>query len=36
MFTGIIEGAGKIIGKRTVGGGIAYDFEAGFDLTEPE
>lgn len=36
MFTGIIEGAGKIIGKRTVGGGIAYDFEADFDLTEPE
>jgi riboflavin synthase len=36
MFTGIVEGAGKIIGKRTLGGGIAYDFEAGFDLTEPE
>ncbi|MGB3211608.1 MAG: riboflavin synthase [Desulforhopalus sp.] len=35
MFTGIIEGAGKIIGKRTVGGGIAYDFEAAFDLTHP-
>lgn len=36
MFTGIVEGAGKIIGKRTVGGGIAYDFEASFNLTEPE
>lgn len=36
MFTGIIEGAGKIIGKRTVGGGVAYDFEAAYDLTEPE
>lgn len=36
MFTGIVEGAGKIIGKRTVGGGLAYDFEAGFDLTDPE
>ena len=36
MFTGIIEGAGRIIGKRTVGGGIAYDFEAAYDLTEPE
>lgn len=36
MFTGIVEGVGKIIGKRTVGGGLAYDFEAGFDLTEPE
>jgi riboflavin synthase len=36
MFTGIIEGAGKITGKRTVGGGIAYDFTADFDLTEPK
>ena len=36
MFTGIIEGSGKITGKRTAGGGITYDFEAGFDLTEPE
>lgn len=36
MFTGIIEGLGKITGKRTVGGGIAYEIEAGFDLTEPE
>ena len=36
MFTGIIEGLGKITGKRTVGGGLAYDLEAGFDLIEPE
>jgi riboflavin synthase len=36
MFTGIIEGAGKITGKRTVGGGIAYDFTADFDLVEPK
>jgi riboflavin synthase len=36
MFTGIAEGTGKIIGKRTVGGGLAYEFEAGFDLSEPE
>jgi riboflavin synthase len=36
MFTGIIEGTGRITGKRTVGGGVAYDLEAGFDLTEPE
>ncbi len=36
MFTGIIEGTGKIRGKRTVGGGIAYDFQASFDLAEPE
>ncbi|MGW8193798.1 MAG: riboflavin synthase [Desulforhopalus sp.] len=36
MFTGIIEGSGKIIGRRTVGGGIAFDFEAAFDLTKPQ
>ena len=36
MFTGIIEGLGKIAGKRTVGGGVALDIEAGFDLTDPE
>ncbi len=36
MFTGIIEGTGTVTGRRTVGGGIAYDFEAGFDLTEPK
>ncbi len=36
MFTGIIEGPGKIIGKRTIGGGLAYDLEAGFDLIEPK
>lgn len=36
MFTGIIEGIGTITGRRTGGGGIAYDFEAGFDLTEPK
>jgi riboflavin synthase len=36
MFTGIIEGVGTITRRRSVGGGIAYDFEAGFDLTEPK
>jgi len=36
MFTGIIEGAGKLIGKRTVGGGMAFDIDAGFDITDPE
>ena len=36
MFTGLIEGIGTITGRRSVGGGIAYDFEAGFDLTEPK
>jgi len=36
MFTGIIEGVGKICGKRTVGGGIVLDFDAGFALTDPK
>jgi riboflavin synthase len=36
MFTGIVAGAGKITGRRTVGGGIAFEFEAHFDLNDPE
>lgn len=36
MFTGIVAGAGKIAGKRTVGGGIAFDLVSAFDLTDPE
>ena len=36
MFTGIIEGVGRLIVKRTVGGGLAFDIEAEFDLTEPK
>lgn len=35
MFTGIIEGTGKLLAKRTVGGGLAFDLEAGFDLDDP-
>ncbi|MDK9709224.1 MAG: riboflavin synthase [Desulforhopalus sp.] len=36
MFTGIIEGLGRIAGKRTAGGGIVLDLEAGFALTDPK
>lgn len=36
MFTGLIEGTGKVRAKRKVGGGFAFDIEAGFDLTDPE
>ncbi len=36
MFTGIIEGVGKLLAKRNAGGGMAFDLEAGFDLTNPE
>lgn len=36
MFTGIIEGTGRIVGKRTAGGGMVFDLEAGFDLSDPK
>jgi riboflavin synthase len=36
MFTGIIEGTGKLLAKRNAGGGMVFDLEAGFDLTDPE
>lgn len=36
MFTGIIEGTGKLLGRRTVGGGMAFDIDAGFEITDPE
>ena len=36
MFTGIIEGTGKLLAKRNAGGGMAFDLEASFDLTQPE
>lgn len=36
MFTGIIEGTGRLIGKRKVGGGMAFDIDAGFLITDPE
>lgn len=35
MFTGIIEGTGRLLGKRKAGGGMTFDLEAGFDLTDP-
>lgn len=36
MFTGIIQGRGKVVGLRSVSGGLAYDFEAGFEIDNPE
>ncbi|MGL1930339.1 MAG: riboflavin synthase [Desulfotalea sp.] len=36
MFTGIIQGKGKLVGTRNSGGGLVFDLEAGFDLTDPE
>ena len=36
MFTGIIEGLGKLVAKRNAGGGMAFDLEAGFELSNPQ
>ncbi len=36
MFTGIIEGKGKLFEKRPAGGGMLFGLEADFDLTDPE
>lgn len=35
MFTGIIEGTGKLLEKRSSGGGLVFRLEADFDLTNP-
>ncbi len=36
MFTGIIEGTGKLLGRRNAGGGMVFDLQADFDLTDPQ
>ncbi len=36
MFTGIIQGTGKLLAKRRIGGGLAFELEAGFELSDPE
>lgn len=36
MFTGIIQGRGKVISFRSAGGGLAFDFEAEFEIDNPE
>lgn len=35
MFTGIIQGKGKLIAKRPAGGGMVFGIEADFDLSDP-
>lgn len=35
MFTGIIEGKGKLLEKRGSGGGLKFSFESAFDLNDP-
>lgn len=36
MFTGIIQGKGKLIEKRPAGGGLVFGVEADFDLADPQ
>jgi riboflavin synthase len=36
MFTGIIQGKGKLVEKRPSGGGMVFILETDFDLTDPE
>lgn len=36
MFTGIIQGRGRVISSRSVRGGLAFDLEAEFDLDHPQ
>lgn len=36
MFTGIIQGKGKIFETRPSGGGLVFGIEADFQLTDPE
>jgi len=36
MFTGIVQGTGRLVSQQGVGGGLAFELEAGFDLTDPE
>lgn len=35
MFTGIVAGIGRLLAKRSAGGGLAFELEAGFDLIDP-
>jgi len=36
MFTGIVLGKGKVVEKRSSGGGMVFILEPDFDLTDPE
>jgi riboflavin synthase len=36
MFTGIIQGRGKVFEKKPAGGGLVFGLEADFDLPDPE
>ncbi|MBM9605460.1 riboflavin synthase [Desulfopila inferna] len=36
MFTGIIEGTGRLLEKRSRGGGLVFRLQADFDLADPQ
>jgi riboflavin synthase len=36
MFTGIVQGKGTIVEKRSFGNGLIFTLEADFDLTDPQ
>ncbi len=36
MFTGIIQGLGRVVEKRPAGGGLVFCLEADFDLADPQ
>jgi riboflavin synthase len=36
VFTGIIQGLGTLVDKRSAGGGMIFVLEADFELTDPE
>lgn len=36
MFTGIVQGLGKLVGKQASGGGLAFELKADFELSDPE
>jgi len=36
MFTGIIQGRGKLLSRRSSKGGLAFDLEADFEISDPQ
>ena len=36
MFTGIVQGSGTLMSRKSTGGGLAFELEAGFDITDPQ
>lgn len=36
MFTGIVQGTGKLLSRRSAGKGFVFELEAGFEISDPE